>query len=210
VNDSSQGVRQLPTLRLPTALSSGCVFERRHVSQWRLGLRPGKCGSGARPPMAASARVFRRPAHHRLGRRVFRTVVAKQRLRGSGRLRRIFRTHAAGCPHRATGRHGTAAHPLSRPPKSRCNLFGRFLQSGSWDLGVGDCLLHSSAACWCVSKGGESCGQRRAGTRRVSGPGLPARPGSNPGRTRETPDPAPLHGPVSDSRRSRPWARTSV
>jgi hypothetical protein len=65
-------------------------FERCHVSQWRLGRRPEKCASGACLQMAASARVVRRPVHHRLGRRVPPTLVAKQRLSGSGCLRRIF------------------------------------------------------------------------------------------------------------------------
>jgi hypothetical protein len=76
-------------------------------------------------PMAASARVIRRPVHHRLGRRVHPTLVAKQRLSGLGRLRRIFRADAAGCPHRATGRHGTAAHPLTRDSKGACRSGSR-------------------------------------------------------------------------------------
>jgi len=58
--------------------------------------------------MAAPARVIRTPAPNQLGERAIRAPVANQRLRGSVRLRCIFRTHAPRWPHRAAARRASA------------------------------------------------------------------------------------------------------
>jgi len=95
-----------------SSLVDGCALS---------GARSARAASGyarKNPPpvsvltLTASARVIPTPAHHRLGVRAFRRSVAKLRLSGWEHLRRVFRTDAAGCPHRVTGRPGTAAHPL--------------------------------------------------------------------------------------------------
>jgi hypothetical protein len=88
-------------------------FERCHASQWRLGLRPEKCTSGAGPHdgrFGSGDSEAGEPSVGRPGLADARGETAPQRRE---RLRRIFRAHAAGCPHRATGRHGTAAHPFN-------------------------------------------------------------------------------------------------
>ena len=65
--------------------------------------------------MAASAWAIRAPAPNQLGRWVIRAAVANQRLRGSVRLRRIFRTDAPRWPHRAAARHAPP-QPAKPPP----------------------------------------------------------------------------------------------
>jgi hypothetical protein len=66
-----------------------------------LGLRPENHTSGGGLTAAASAGVGRTTANNRLGNRVMRALEAKQRLRGSMRLRCGFQTDVAGWPHRA-------------------------------------------------------------------------------------------------------------
>ena len=87
-----------------------------HVGPPRLGLRAEKCTSGERLTMAAPARVIPQPAPNQLGVQDYQTVVANQRLRGSPRLRRIFRTDAPRWPNCAAARHapppGSAHLPL--------------------------------------------------------------------------------------------------
>ena len=58
--------------------------------------------------MAAPVWLIRRPVPNQLGGRVSRTSVANQRLRGSARLRRIFRPDAARWPNRAGARYAPA------------------------------------------------------------------------------------------------------
>ena len=61
--------------------------------------------------MAAAARVIRGPANNRLGGRSTCATVAKRRLRGSARLRDIFRADAAGWPHRASADRASPLGP---------------------------------------------------------------------------------------------------
>jgi hypothetical protein len=70
--------------------------------------RAEKCTSGDDLTMAAPAGVFRQPVPNRLGNQLLRVTVAKRCLRGSERLRCIFRTDGARWPHRAAGRHASA------------------------------------------------------------------------------------------------------
>ena len=71
--------------------------------------------------MAAPARVIRTPAPNQLGRRAIRAPVANRRLRGSVRLRCIFRTDAArsyeagGCQVRCLS--SCSDKPSPRPPE---------------------------------------------------------------------------------------------
>jgi hypothetical protein len=82
-------------------LDRGVMPRRSHIGSPAPRPTPGKSASGDRLPMPAPARVFRKPVDHRLGSQPVPVIVAKQRLRGSPRLQRIFRTDAAGWPHRA-------------------------------------------------------------------------------------------------------------
>ena len=96
------------------SLVCGCA-ERCHVSQWRLGLRPEKCASGACPHngrFGLGGSEAGAPSFGPNG--------------SSGRWRRngasadrdacgaFFELTPRACPHRATGRHGTATHPPAR------------------------------------------------------------------------------------------------
>jgi hypothetical protein len=123
-------------------LRSGSDAATPQPASRRLGLRPEKRASGDRLTTPAPARVFRKPVHHRLGTQPSWRIVAKQRLRGSPRLQRIFRAVAAGWPHRA-------AEPMwhrreTRAPYSKTIDSGHPLPRAAcryWlaeDLGAGD------------------------------------------------------------------------
>ena len=66
---------------------------------WHLGLRPENHTSGGGLTAAASAGVRRAAANNRLGNRALQVLEAKQRRRGSMRLRCGFRPDATGWPH---------------------------------------------------------------------------------------------------------------
>ena len=127
----------------------------KHVRPRRLGLRAEKCTSGDRLTLAAPARVARAPAHNQLGRRAIRGPVANQRLRGSERLRCIFRPDAPRWPHRAAARRAPAQWvPLTTDlPTPKTQLPMGTQSSGSdlfgfWELAVGSChryISHHSA-----------------------------------------------------------------
>jgi hypothetical protein len=102
-------------LRVVRSLVSGACGEA--ISPpLRLGLRPGKCTSGGGLTTPAPARVVRKPANNRLDTQLIVNDRGETAPPRRVRLQCIFRTDAAGWPHRAAEAIWLHRdHPLTRP-----------------------------------------------------------------------------------------------
>jgi hypothetical protein len=176
--------------------------------------------------MAAPAGVVRAPGGNHVCGRVSRTAVAKQRLRRSGRLQRIFRTDAAGCPHRAAG----LMQPRRREPANQRSplpdafAFTRVLRAWmkaprAWSRGGGSVSRFVSASAEAAAdarthSGGCESGERATrdqspiGRRRQSAGRPPGEPGKYLGRFQLTGcNPAQQNGRHGPRQGQRTWQR---